>query len=160
MPPDSQSFQPPTQSNPDLSDDVMIVEDDLPNSATIPVETATDMLKAGNNIVYAAPSKSKNSTEADENNYPSTSSAKLLTFNIQYCDRTIKIQLPESGTVVDLKNQLFKEVKVTPCRQLLSGWARMAQYEKTPFSKLMLPDENNMQLTIRQNDGVVTSEDE
>lgn len=172
MPPDSQSFQPPTRPIPDYSasDDVMIVEDDLNNAADIPVETATDMMKVGNNIAHSSTtattttihkSQSRNNTNIiDDNNYPSTSSARMLTFNVQYCDRTIKIQLPENGTVVDLKNHLYKEVKVSPCRQLLSGWARMKQYENTPFSKLMIPDENNIQLTIKQNDDGVTADDE
>lgn len=60
----------------------------------------------------------------------------------------------------DLKFKLQQEIKVSPCRQLLSNWARLPQYENTPFSKLMLPKGNELQLTIKQNEGGISAEDE
>ncbi|KAJ8928857.1 hypothetical protein NQ314_018514 [Rhamnusium bicolor] len=142
MPPDTQSFQP----RPDP--DVMVVEDDGDIPA-IPVETATDMMEVGNNVGHPPTKK--------------TSRGKyftMLKFNIQYCDRIIKIELPDSGTVNDLKIRLQRDLKIAPCRQLLSSWARLAQYDNTPFSKLMLPDENSLHLTIKQNEGGFTADDE
>lgn len=60
----------------------------------------------------------------------------------------------------DLKLKLQQELKISPCRQLLSSWARLPQYENTPFSKLMCPKDNELQLTIKQNDGGLSAEDE
>jgi hypothetical protein len=170
MPPDSQSFQP--RSDPD----VMVVDDYI-NVPSSPIETATDMMEVGNNVGH--PPVPNNQT----NDQPSTSTVrnnltKMLKFTIQYCDRIITIELPESATVcellrnnesqvftkyfftADLKLRLFKELKVSPCRQLLSGWARMSQYENTPFSALQLPQESSLHLTLKPSEGGFTAEDE
>lgn len=158
MPPDTQSFQP--RSDPD----VMVVEDDG-NLSSLPLERATDMMEVGNNVGHSRPKKpSPENSIRNQDSYPSTSGSsgneRMLKFNITYCDRVIKIELPESGTVNDLKIRLQRELKIAPCRQLLSNWARLVQYENTPFSKLKLPDENSLQLTIKQNDGSFTADDE
>jgi hypothetical protein len=170
MPPDSQSFQP--RSDPD----VMVVDDYI-NVPSSPIETATDMMEVGNNVGH--PPVPNNQT----NDQPSTSTVrnnltKMLKFTIQYCDRIITIELPESATVcellrnnesqvftkyfftADLKLRLFKELKVSPCRQLLSGWARMSQYENTPFSALQLPQESSLHLTLKPSEGGFTAEDD
>ncbi|KAJ8943048.1 hypothetical protein NQ318_022592 [Aromia moschata] len=160
MPPDTQSFQ----SRPDP--DVMVVEDDADVPA-IPVETGTDMMEVGNNVGH--PSTEKTFQEnvphvSQDNSVPSTSTGsgkvKMLKFHVQYCDRIVKIELPESDTVEDLKMRLYMELRITPCRQLLSSWARLSQYENTPFSKLMLPDENFLHLTVKQNEDGFTAGDE
>ncbi|CAG9857934.1 unnamed protein product [Phyllotreta striolata] len=156
MPPDTQSFQAP---NPDP--DVMIVEDDsdLPSAAT--ADAATDVAGLGNNIGHPATVTNKSS---NEDSFPSTSAGqsgvRQLKFNVQYCDRVIKIDLPESATINDLKLRLQREVKVSPCRQLLSSWARLGQFENTQFSKLMLPDENTLHLTLKPGEGGVSAEEE
>lgn len=86
MPPDSQSFQP--QPDPD----VMIV-DDYVNVASSPIETATDMMEISNDI--GPPSRT--------NDQPSTSSmnntTKMLKFNVQYSDRIVTVDLPETSTI-------------------------------------------------------------
>lgn len=97
MPPDTQSFQP----RPDP--DVMVVEDDG-NLSSVPLEHATDMMEVGNNIGHPRPKKpSPENSTRNQDNYPSTSgssgSERMLKFNVTYCDRVIKIELPESGTV-------------------------------------------------------------
>ncbi|CAH1169526.1 unnamed protein product [Phaedon cochleariae] len=150
MPPDTQSFQPR------VDPDVMIVEDD----ADIPVvEAATDMMEVRNNIGHSSPTK-----RTHDNSVPSTSagngSIKTLNFNVQYCDRIIKVELPETATVNDLKLRLQREIKVAPCRQVLSNWARLNQYENTPFSKLMIPDDNSLALTIKQNEGGFSADED
>nr|WMZ41597.1 FADD protein [Altica viridicyanea] len=157
MPPDTQSFRPPN-----ADPDVMIVEDDsdIPNAAT--ADAATDVVGLGNNIGHSA-TVTKKPSDTD-NSYPSTSAGKsgtrMLKFKVQYCDRVINLELPESATVNDLKLKLQREVKVNPCRQLLSSWARLSQYESTPFSKLMLPDENTLHLTVKPSDGGITADAE
>lgn len=168
MPPDSQSFQPPS-SNPEP--DVMIVEDQVasgsrPGTIKIDAEVATDMMEVGNNVGYPpAKRPTRNHVQLDHS-FPSTSASssstvKQLKFKITYCGKTTTITLPETANLVDLKMQIHREFKVAPCRQMLSAWARMPQYEKTPFSKLMLPEENSLQLTLAQGDksGVTADND-
>lgn len=93
MPPDSQSFS--TNSTPD----VMIVDEPENTSA---VETATDMVSVGNNVGHSLPRLS--SDDDVQIVQPSTSSERasgprMLRFNVQYCDRIIHIDIPETATV-------------------------------------------------------------
>lgn len=96
MPPDTQSFRAP---NPDP--DVMIVEDDseIPNAAT--ADAATDVAGLGNSIGHSSTVTKKPAD--NDTSYPSTSAGKSgtrqLKFNVQYCDRVIKVEMPESATV-------------------------------------------------------------
>lgn len=97
MPPDTQSFTP---SNP--TPDVMIVDDapDIPEGA---VETATDMVSVGNNVGHPPPKLSSGDNDV-EIVHPSTSSERnvtprMLRFSVQYCDRIIEIELPDTATV-------------------------------------------------------------
>ncbi|XP_060519665.1 FAS-associated factor 1 [Cylas formicarius] len=156
MPPDSQSFHP--RNDPDI----MIVEDDS-SASSQPIENATDMMEIGNNVGHL-PTKKSHKEKSQENNFASTSSGstdvKMLTFNINYSDRLIKIRLPENANISDLKQKLSTELNVPPCRQILSNWARLSQYEKSPFSKLMLPDENELHLIVKSTGDGVTAEDE
>lgn len=90
MPPDSQSFQQP-RADPD----VMIVDDYI-NIPSSPVETATDTVEVGN-----IPNLPQIPNHVAALNQPSTSSSseKMLKFNVQYCDRIISIELPETATI-------------------------------------------------------------
>lgn len=95
MPPDSQSFN--TNSTPD----VMIV-DEPENASASSVETATDMASVGNNVGHSLPRLT--SDDDVQIVQPSTSSERasgprILRFNVQYCDRIIHIDIPETGTV-------------------------------------------------------------
>ncbi|CAH0551359.1 unnamed protein product [Brassicogethes aeneus] len=154
MPPDSQSFQ--VRNEPD----VMVVEDDS-DLAAIPVETASDMMEVGNNIGIATKKITNNDNNVPmENNMPSTSSARMLKFIVQYCDKTINVDLPDNGTISDLKIQLHQKFKVPPCRQLLSSWARIQEYENTPFTKLMLGDENKLVLTVKPHEGGFSADED
>lgn len=95
MPPDSQSFN--TNSSPD----VMIV-DDIENSASS-VDMPIDMASVGNNVGHSLPMLSND--DEVQIVQPSTSSSdrasgpRMLRFNVQYCDRIIPIDIPETGTV-------------------------------------------------------------
>lgn len=96
MPPDSQSFN--THATPD----VMIV-DEPENTPASTVETATDMTNVGNNVGHSLPRLSSDDDDV-QLVQPSTSSERgggprMLRFNVQYCDRIIHIDIPETGTV-------------------------------------------------------------
>ncbi|XP_057654050.1 FAS-associated factor 1 [Diorhabda carinulata] len=156
MPPDTQSFG---SVNPDP--DVMIVDDDLDIRVPTAANNQPNLVVVGNSLDHSPiPDKAK----TPDDSYPSTSAAKsttkMLKFNVQYCDRVIKVELPDSATINDLKLRLQREVKVAPCRQLLSNWARLTQYESTPFSQLMLPDVNSLNLTVKSNEGGLTADEE
>lgn len=58
----------------------------------------------------------------------------------------------------DIKKKLNKEIKVAPCRQLLSGWARLPQYANTPLVELSLPAFNSLQLTVTNVTGLAQDE--
>lgn len=60
----------------------------------------------------------------------------------------------------DLKTRLHQELKISPCRQLLSNWARLPSYENMPFSKLNLPTENKLHLTLKQTEGAFSADEE
>ncbi|KAF7270815.1 fas associated factor casp isoform X1 [Rhynchophorus ferrugineus] len=166
MPPDTQAFH--ARSDPD----VMIVENDqdVPTAVPkpIPADKVTDMMDVGNNIGHSPAKKRDYSSSSRENNFASASTSsgsastgpKMLTFNIKYCDRVIKIRLPDSANLSDLKQRLSNEVNVAPCRQTLSNWARMQIYEKTPFTKLMLPIENDLILTVKSMSDGAAAENE
>lgn len=62
--------------------------------------------------------------------------------------------------VADIKLRLHRELKIPPCRQLLSGWARMKEYNNTPLSQLGLPRENALLLTVKTNEGGFSAEEE
>ncbi|KAG5894965.1 hypothetical protein JTB14_023313 [Gonioctena quinquepunctata] len=144
LPPDTQSFQA------NVDPDVMVVEED----------PATDIIEGANNMDRSTSTKR---AHAQDNNMPSTSAGNgsvKYKFNIQYCDRVIKLELPETGTINDLKAMLHREIKVPPCRQLLSGWARMAQYDNTPFVKLMLPTENSLHCSVKENEAGFLADEE
>lgn len=116
-----------------------------------------------------------------EDHQPSTSTlnhepaSRTLLFNVQYSDRVVPVYVKESETLggceiglffgrgftlfaavflADIKMKIYKEFKVPPCKQLLSGWARIAEYENTPLSKLMLPYRNALMLTTKSIDGM------
>ncbi|XP_066262554.1 FAS-associated factor 1 [Euwallacea similis] len=171
MPPDTQSFH--AQNDPD----VMIVENDMdiPPSAFKPVSSDKALNRIGpvsNNIGHP-PAKRRefsSSSTHDIVNYPSASTSsgpsgastgpKILTFNIKYFERVIKIMLPDSANLSDLKQRIQTEVNVAPCRQNLSSWARMQGYDKIPFSRLQLPQDNELILTVKAFADSVTSDDE
>lgn len=106
MPPDTQNFLPR------VDPDVMVIEDDVPVPST-PVETAMDMMEVGNNVGHSSNKstprqgsiQSESSDQASTSAGPSTQ--QMLKFNIRYCDRNIRIELPENGTVSEYTNILL-----------------------------------------------------
>ncbi|KAL1513565.1 hypothetical protein ABEB36_002962 [Hypothenemus hampei] len=168
MPPDTQSFH-GRNSDPD----VMIVENDsnVTSSAFKPVlESSPDLMKVSNNVGHPPAKRREFSNCSMDNSYATASTSsgpsgastgpKLLNFCITYFDRVFRIQLPDSANLSDLKQRLQNELKIAPCRQNLSGWARIESYAKTPFSKLQLPQENDLVLTIKPHVDGVTPEDD
>lgn len=191
MPPDTQSFHP--RNDPD----VMIVEEDtdippVPPSAFKPVtsDKTVDRMDIGNHIGHppakrrefsSNSSLDKSYAAASTSSGPSGASTgpKFLNFTVKYCDRVLKITLPDSADLSeflvlfafdmlirienfkgDLKQRIQAEVNVAPCRQNLSGWARLADYEKTSFKLLQLPQDNELVLTIKSHADGVTAENE
>lgn len=95
MPPDTQNFLPR------VDPDVMVIEDDVPSTA---VETAVDMMEVVQNAIQSAKSTPRQGSSRNERNDQASTSAgastqQLLKFNVRYCDRILKIELPENGTV-------------------------------------------------------------
>lgn len=160
VPADSQSF------NSSSNQDVVMIDDDMP-LLNPPVEAATDMASIGNNIP-TVPLRNMPVIEnhiAERQSLPSTSAAKtttprVLQFHVRYCDRIIPIDIQDTGTVADIKIILSNELKIAPCRLLLSDWARNPTTENTPLSQLMLPKENVLQLHIKPMDGGFSADDE
>lgn len=101
MPPDTQSFN----TNP--TPDVMIVDEPEVIPASSVIETATDMVTVGNNVGHSLPRLSSDddvqivqpSTSASSSSAERGSGPRMLRFNVQYCDRIIPIDIPETGTV-------------------------------------------------------------
>lgn len=79
-----------------------MIVDDSENTPVSPVETATDMVSVGNNVGHSLPRLSGDddvqivqpSTSSERGNGP-----RMLRFNVQYCDRIIPIDIPETCTV-------------------------------------------------------------
>lgn len=98
MPPDTQNFLPR------VDPDVMVIEDDIPVPSTA-VEPAMDMMEVGNNVGHSSnkstPRQGSFHSESSDQASTSagTSTQQMLKFNIRYCDRSIKVELPENGTV-------------------------------------------------------------
>lgn len=103
VPPDSQNFQ----SNADPDVEMVSEVIDIPAS---PVETATDIMSIGNNVGHSRPSRvvqsmpSLNNHVDHANVQPSTSTfnshgPRTLKFNVQYNDRIIPIDIPDTGTI-------------------------------------------------------------
>lgn len=145
--------------------------------ADSPIETSTETIALGDNrnltttnlIGNNSNVTTKHSMSAPflryylEHQQPSTSSLnneppKTLLFNVQYSDKVVPITVLENETLADIKMKIYKEFKVPPCKQLLSGWARMTSYEKTPLKQMMLPQENALLLTVKNTDGLTKDE--
>lgn len=96
MPPDTQSF------HPNSSPDVMIIDDPI-SAPSNSVEAATDVVNVGNNVGHSLPRLTSSNSDV-EIVHPSTSSEKskaprMIRFNVQYCDRIIPVDIPDTGTV-------------------------------------------------------------
>lgn len=160
MPQDTQSFQSIQGNNVDMAPEVI----EIPSS---PIESAAESVSAHATTPAMVRSMPILDTQyAHMNSQPSTSSvhsntngSKIIKFNISYCDRIIPIEVPDTGTVADIKKKLNKEIKVAPCRQLLSGWARLPQYANTPLVELSLPAFNSLQLTVTNVTGLAQDDE-
>lgn len=157
MPQESQSFLASSGSDVEMVSEVI----DVPAS---PIETATDMVSVGNNVGHL---KSRSMPILENSisgpyQQPSTSSlrTKTIRFNVQFGGQIIPIDIPDTGTITDIKIRLHKELKIPPCQQVLSGWARMVQYENTPIKNLSLPSENVLYLAVKPKDGAVSADED
>ncbi|XP_022921054.1 FAS-associated factor 1 [Onthophagus taurus] len=159
MPQESQSFHSHSMHDVEMVSEVI----DIPAS---PVESATDMLSVGNNVGHAR-ARSMPTLEDGFNNsvhQPSTSASvtrqNTVQFNVQFGDRIINIDIPDTGTIADIKARLYRELKIPPCQQLLSGWARHDQFEHVPVKSLMAPNQNALSLTVKPtNGGILADQD-
>lgn len=102
MPPDTQNFLPR------VDPDVMVIEDDVPVPSTA-VETALDMMEVGNNVGHSSNKSTRHSSIHSESSDQASTSAgtstqQILKFNIRYCDRNIRIELPANGNVSKYTN--------------------------------------------------------
>ncbi|KAJ8876265.1 hypothetical protein PR048_024175 [Dryococelus australis] len=135
----------------------------------MPQETQTLPSEMDMDIVEELPKKRKNSgpdisvitcthnvkglaSTADIIPLPSTSNSKenarLLNFRVKFRERTSNVQVPDTGTVADLKSQLRDEFGVPPCQQFLQGWNN--SYPKSDaivLSTLHLPRDNVLYMT-------------
>uniref|UniRef100_A0A1B6DVE3 UBX domain-containing protein n=1 Tax=Clastoptera arizonana TaxID=38151 RepID=A0A1B6DVE3_9HEMI len=76
---------------------------------------------------------------------PSTShgnSARLLSFHVNYKEKVIQLNLPESSTVRDLKTMIYAQLGVPPCQQVLTGWKNVDFNDNNTLASLHLPREN------------------
>lgn len=100
----------------------------------------------------------------DQNSQPSTSSnrirKRLLHFSVHFQDRIIQLEIPDTGTVGELKIMLHAQSGIAPCQQLLSGWTRVPQSETVPLATLSLPRENMLFLIPSSNNDGVTADEE
>lgn len=88
---------------------------------------------------------------------------RLCTSSVTFLFRSFCLYFTVSHCYIfsaDIKLRLHRELKIPPCRQILSGWARMKEYNNTPLSQLMLPRENALLLTVKTNEGGLSAEDE
>lgn len=101
MPPDTQSFQTNTP-------DVLIVNDSMEctDEPMAPVESATDIVNVGNSHGPSMPRLTSATESQMMDCRPSTSSSSsrsrtpnMIRFNVQYCDRVITMDIPDTGTV-------------------------------------------------------------
>jgi len=86
---------------------------------------------------------------------PSTShgnSIRRLTFHVNYNDRVIEFNLPETSTLGDLKTVVYSKLGVPVCRQVLTGWLKNPSSDYITLSALNLPRENMLFLTYLDSD--------
>lgn len=78
---------------------------------------------------------------------PSTSQGKesrILQFRVHFRDRIVLLEIPDSGTVGDLKNMITIEVGISSCQQNLEGWKTPPKSDSVTLSSLSLPKENTL----------------
>ncbi|PNF19491.1 FAS-associated factor 1 [Cryptotermes secundus] len=96
---------------------------------------------------------------------PSTSqpesSTRLLQFRIHFREEVIQLQLPDTGTVGDLKTLLTAQLGILACQQGLEGWKHYPSSDLTTLASLNLPKENILFLTVPDimEDGELSAED-
>lgn len=127
-----------------LSPDVTVVScvgSDCPLPFQLPVSVTTD--------VIPLPSTSQ-----------SESSTRLLQFHIHFREKVIQLQLPDTGTVGDLKTLLTAQLGIPACQQGLEGWKQYPNSDFTTLASLNLPRENILLLIIPDvEDGELSTEE-
>lgn len=159
----------PDEDDDDVDDEAATQEDmdvmEIPAAA----KSAKSMpsLAASNHCAAALPKAARRSsaavasTSAGGAAATAASGSNMLRFHVQYCDKQVTFELPDTNTLYDLKMVLHGRLGVAPCRQLLSSWARMPQYERRPLHELSLPTDNSLQLMVKTgNDMGVTADED
>lgn len=95
---------------------------------------------------------------------PSTSSnqvkQRLLHFSVHFQDRIIQLEVPDTGTIGELKRLLHDRTGIPICQQLLSGWIRLPHSDAAVLSSLSLPRENILFLCVPNVADGITADDE
>ncbi|KAJ4448215.1 hypothetical protein ANN_10229 [Periplaneta americana] len=104
------------------------------------------------------------SVSADVIPLPSTSqsesNSRLLHFQIHFKERSIELQIPDTGTVGDLKTMVTAQLGIPICQQDFEGWKHYPSSDSTILASLNLPRENVLFLTIPDmRDGELSTEE-
>ncbi|XP_067002925.1 FAS-associated factor 1 [Anabrus simplex] len=112
---------------------------------------------------YPVPFQLPVSISADVIPLPSTSQgreARILQFHVHFRDRIIELEIPDTGTVGDLRTLLFAQVGIAPCQQKLQGWRQCPKSDSTTLASLNLPKENILFLLVPDfEDGHLSTEE-
>ncbi|KDR09433.1 FAS-associated factor 1 [Zootermopsis nevadensis] len=155
-----------TQTLPSEMDvDVEMIEE-IKQEPTNPVKASPDITVVscvGSDC--SLPFKLPVSVSADVIPLPSTSqsesSTRLLQFCIHFREKLIQLQLPDTGTVGDLKTLVTAQLGIPTCQQCFEGWKSYPSSDFTILGSLGLPKENILFLTIPNNveDGEFSTKD-
>ncbi|XP_063227416.1 FAS-associated factor 1 isoform X2 [Bacillus rossius redtenbacheri] len=103
----------------------------------VSVITCTRDVRSGSSIADVIPLPSTSNSE----------SFRLLNFRVKFRDRVCHVQVPEMGTVYDLKCRLRDEFGVSPCQQYLQGWKSYPKSDEVVLTTLHLPRDNTLFMT-------------
>ncbi|KAJ9584098.1 hypothetical protein L9F63_021570 [Diploptera punctata] len=105
------------------------------------------------------------SVSADVIPLPSTSQSetntRLLQFHIHFKDKMAQLQIPDTGTVGDLKQMIMGQLGIPTCQQELGGWKQYPTSDSSTLASLNLPRENILFVTIPEimEDGELPTEE-
>ncbi|XP_012278050.1 FAS-associated factor 1 [Orussus abietinus] len=141
MPQDSQQL--PSEMSPDIE----MIEEIRGNQPQQPQQSFTS------EVFLQAPTNS-NTTKVNVTEVvkPGTSKPKchkvprLLTFNVNYDNRVVKIEISETSTVGDLKHLIWELTNKAVCQQELQGWKTEPRSNLTVLQTLDLPSENTLHI--------------
>lgn len=84
----------------------------------------------------------------------------FLKFTVKYKDRLVPLEVPENETIASLKNALFTELGVPPCRQELKGFQRNHITDETVLSTLGLTPKTHLNLSVPKETASVSDDEQ